>query len=120
MALNVQFAPGKSEVDAKFTADLEKFAEFMNKHSDTKAEIAGHTDNTGAEKMNNRISQKRADAVKKYLVEKLKIDQARVAAKGYGPSQPVADNSTPEGREKNRRVVANVSATVAAEAKVTK
>ncbi len=116
IALNVQFAPGKAEIDSKFTADIEKFAEFMNKHADTKAEIAGHTDNTGAEKLNNRISQKRADAVKKYLVEKLKIDQARLTAKGYGPSQPAADNTTPEGREKNRRVVANVSAVVPAAA----
>ncbi len=108
ISLNVQFAPGKSEVDAKFTADLEKFAEFLTKYPDTKAEIQGHTDNTGAEKLNNRISQKRADAVKKYLVETLKIDTSRLTAKGYGPSQPVADNATPEGREKNRRVVANV------------
>jgi OmpA-OmpF porin, OOP family len=116
IALNVQFAPGKSEIDTKFTADIEKFAEFMNKYPDTKAEIAGHTDNTGSEKMNNRISQKRADAVKKYLVEKLKVDASRLTAKGYGPSQPTGDNTTPEGREKNRRVVANVSATVPAPA----
>lgn len=108
IALNVQFASGKSEIDAKFTADLEKFAAFMNKYPETKAEIAGHTDNTGSEKMNNRISQKRADAVKKYLVDTMKVDQARLTAKGYGPSQPSAENTTPEGREKNRRVVANV------------
>lgn len=108
IALNVQFASGKSEIDAKFTADLEKFAAFMTKHPETKAEIAGHTDNTGSEKMNTRISQKRADAVKKYLVDTLKVDQTRITAKGYGPSQPTADNTTPEGREKNRRVVANV------------
>ena len=107
IALNVQFASGKSEIDAKFTADLEKFAAFMNKYPETKAEIAGHTDNTGSEKMNNRISQKRADAVKKYLVDTMKVDQARLTAKGYGPSQPSAENTTPEGRDKNRRVVAN-------------
>jgi OmpA-OmpF porin, OOP family len=114
IALNVQFASGKTDIDTKFTADLEKFAEFMNKFPESKAEIAGHTDNTGAEKLNNRISQKRADAVKKYLVQTLKVDQARLTAKGYGPSQPAADNTTPEGREKNRRVVANVSATAPA------
>jgi outer membrane protein OmpA-like peptidoglycan-associated protein len=108
IALNVQFASGKSDIDAKFTADLEKFAAFLTKHPETKAEIAGHTDNTGSEKMNTRISQKRADAVKKYLVDTMKVDQTRLTAKGYGPSQPTADNTTPEGREKNRRVVANV------------
>ncbi len=108
IALNVQFASGKSEIDAKFTDDLEKFAAFMNKYPESKAEIAGHTDNTGSEKMNIRISQKRADAVKKYLVDTMKVDQARVTAKGYGSSQPATDNTTLEGREKNRRVIANV------------
>ncbi len=108
ITLNVQFAPGKAEVDPKFTADLEKFAEFLTKYPETKAEIEGHTDNTGAEKLNFRISQKRAESVRKYLINNLKVDQTRVTPKGYGPSQPVADNTTPEGREKNRRVVAHV------------
>lgn len=107
-SLNVQFASGKSEIDPKFTADLQKFADFLTKYPETKAEIAGHTDNTGGEKQNVRISQKRAEAVQKYLVTNFKIDKARLTAKGYGPSQPTADNTTPEGREKNRRVVANV------------
>ncbi len=112
IALNVQFASGKTDINTKFTADLEKFAEFMNKYPETKAAIEGHTDNTGGEKLNIRISQKRADAVKKYLVDQLKVDQSRLTAKGFGPSQPAADNTTPDGREKNRRVVANVSAMV--------
>lgn len=106
--LKVQFAPGKSEIDPKFTADLDKFAEFLVKYPETKAEIEGHTDNTGAEKLNYRISQKRAEAVQKYLIDKLKIEKSRLTAKGYGPSQPVGDNATPEGRESNRRVVAHV------------
>jgi OmpA-OmpF porin, OOP family len=108
ITLNVQFASGKSAIDEKYTADLEKFAEFLTKYPETKAEIEGHTDNTGAEKQNYRISQKRAEAVSKYLVDKYKIDKTRLTAKGYGPSQPVADNTTPEGRDKNRRVVAHV------------
>lgn len=106
--LDVQFAPGKTIIDPKYTADLEKFAEFLTKYPETKAEIKGYTDNTGAEKVNYRLSQKRADAVKAYMTDKLKIDKARLTSKGYGPSEPIADNATPEGREKNRRVVANV------------
>lgn len=108
ISLNVQFASGKSEIDPKFTADLQKFADFLAKYPETKAEIEGHTDNTGGEKQNIRISQKRAEAVQKYLINTFKIDKARLTAKGYGPSQPIGDNTTPEGRDKNRRVVASV------------
>jgi OOP family OmpA-OmpF porin len=107
--LNVQFANGSSKIDDAFVADVQRLADFMTKYPAVKAEIEGHTDNTGSEKMNFSISQKRADAVRKFLITKSKIDKSRLTAKGYGPSQPVADNNTPEGRMKNRRVVAHVS-----------
>lgn len=106
--LNVQFATGSTKVDEKFTSDLAKLAEFMTKYPAVNAEIEGHTDNTGSEKFNFTISQKRAEAVRQYLIKNLKIDKSRLTAKGYGPSQPVSDNTTPEGRTKNRRVVAHV------------
>lgn len=106
--LNVQFKPGSSVLDPKSTEDLGKFAEFMTAHPTVKAEIEGHTDNTGAEKQNFAISQKRANAVMNYLVKTKKIDKTRLTAKGYGPSQPVGDNTTAEGRTQNRRVVAHV------------
>jgi OmpA-OmpF porin, OOP family len=109
ITLNVEFETGSSKVDPKFTADLEKFAAFMAKYTDTKAEIEGHTDNTGSEKFNFSMSQKRANNVRKFLISKFKIAKNRLTAKGYGPSQPVADNSTAEGRLKNRRVVAHVT-----------
>lgn len=108
ITLNVQFKPGSSVIDTQFMGDLEKFAEFLKKYPDTKAEIEGHTDNTGAEKINYAISQKRAQAVVNHLVKKMVIDKKRLTAKGYGPSQPVADNTSDEGRKKNRRVVAHV------------
>jgi outer membrane protein OmpA-like peptidoglycan-associated protein len=106
--LNVQFATGSATVDPQYVDDLEKFSEFLKKHSDAKAEIEGHTDNTGSEKLNYSISQKRAQAVVSFLVKKYGVDKKRLTAKGYGPSQPVAENTTPEGRTKNRRVVAHV------------
>jgi OmpA-OmpF porin, OOP family len=108
--LNIQFANGSSKVDEAYVADIQKLAEFMTKNPTVRAEIEGHTDNTGSEKLNFSISQKRAAAVRTYLITKLKIDKSRLTAKGYGPSQPVADNATPEGRTKNRRVVAHVKA----------
>lgn len=106
--LNVQFAAGSSTLDPKSTEDLNKFADFMTEHANVKAEIEGHTDNTGAEKYNYTISQRRANSVMNYLVKTKKIDKARLTAKGYGPSQPVGDNTTAEGRAQNRRVVAHV------------
>jgi outer membrane protein OmpA-like peptidoglycan-associated protein len=69
----------------------------------TKVEIAGHADSVGSEDYNLNLSQQRADEVKKYLVNK-GVSSARLNAIGYGETQPVADNATPEGRKQNRRV----------------
>jgi OOP family OmpA-OmpF porin len=66
--------------------------------------IEGHTDSNGADAYNQRLSEQRAKAVRDYMVS-MGIDPARLEAKGYGESQPVADNATPEGRAQNRRVV---------------
>ncbi len=65
-------------------------------------EISGHTDNTGTTEINMKLSQDRADAVRNYLIRK-GISAERVTAKGYGDTEPVADNSTDEGKAKNRR-----------------
>ncbi len=108
ITLNVRFKSGSSTIDPRFTGDLDNFAQFLTKYPDTKAEIEGHTDNTGGEKQNFAISQRRAQAVVNALVKNHKIDKKRLTAKGFGPSQPVAENTTEEGRAKNRRVVAHV------------
>jgi OOP family OmpA-OmpF porin len=69
-----------------------------------KVEIGGHSDNLGPEKANQAISEKRALSVKKYLMDKFSISGDRLTVKGYGSMKPIADNKTPEGRSKNRRV----------------
>lgn len=107
--LNVKFETGSSKIDQKFTDDLKKLSDFMIKYPNSVANIEGHTDNTGSEKLNYKISQKRANVVRNYLIKTYKIDKTRLTAKGYGPLQPVADNSTQAGRDKNRRVVAHVT-----------
>ena len=66
--------------------------------------IEGHTDNVGGAKFNLELSRKRAEAVKRWLVDKAGISEVRLATVGYGLSRPIADNSTEEGRAKNRRV----------------
>lgn len=106
--LNVEFASGKATLDPKFDDELNTLVNFMKKFPETKVVIEGHSDNVGAAKLNTNLSQKRANAVKDYLV-KNGIEASRVSAKGYGPSRPVADNKTAEGRQANRRVMAEIS-----------
>jgi OmpA-OmpF porin, OOP family len=109
--LNVQFATNKSNIQAKYNDEIKRVADYMTKYPETKAAIEGHTDNVGKEAANVKLSQNRANSVKDYLVKKFKIDSSRIEAAGYGPNKPIADNSTKEGRQKNRRVTAVFSGT---------
>jgi OOP family OmpA-OmpF porin len=70
--------------------------------------IEGHTDNLGAEDVNQKVGLARAWAVRQYLIEQCEIPAAVVRVVSYGSAQPVADNSTQDGRAKNRRVVITV------------
>ncbi len=104
--LNVQFASGKTAIAQGYDSDLKELAAFMTEHAGTKIEIQGHTDSSGSKAINKKLSESRAQAVKAYLVNVLKVDAARVDAKGYGDEKPVASNDTAEGKQQNRRVVA--------------
>ncbi len=75
----------------------------LQDNPDIKVEIAGHTDSIGTQEYNQRLSQARAEAVARWLVEH-GVDSTRIVAVGYGESQPIADNGTEEGRALNRRV----------------
>lgn len=108
--LNVEFDSGKATLDSKSNGEIEELSNFMKKFPETKAEIAGHTDNLGAPAVNNSLSQKRAEAVKAALV-KAGVEATRLTAKGYGSSQPIADNKTKAGRDDNRRVTAEITVT---------
>lgn len=99
---NIFFATGSASLEAKSQAELLKLQEFLTKNSALKIEIGGHTDDVGADEANLKLSQERAESVKKFLLEK-GIAAERITAKGYGETKPVAPNTTDEGRKQNRR-----------------
>ena len=106
MELLVEFDTGMATVKPKYNNEIKKVADFMKEYPDTTAIIEGHTDNVGKEAANVKLSQRRADSIKAYLVKKFGIDSSRIKAVGYGPNKPVASNATKEGKQKNRRVKA--------------
>lgn len=110
--LRVLFDTNKSVVKPEFKNEIAAVAALMKEYPTAQVEVQGHTDSTGSEGLNARLSQARADAVVAVLVNEFGIDAARLTAKGYGSSTPVADNATAEGRAKNRRTVARAEAEV--------
>lgn len=100
----IYFETGKATLKPESYATLQEAAKILIDNPNIKVEIQGHTDNTGSEDLNQKLSQARADAVMNYLVKNLGIAPERLTAKGYGSSQPIASNQTPEGRALNRRV----------------
>jgi OOP family OmpA-OmpF porin len=104
MALEVQFDTGKATIKPESNGKLDEFVQFLKDVPSANGELEGHTDNVGKKASNQSLSQRRAEAVKAYVVGK-GIDAARLTAKGYGDTKPVADNKTVDGRAANRRVV---------------
>ena len=95
---------GSGAMDSASAAVLQQVAQVMSDHPDiTKLRIEGYTDNVGAAAYNLDLSQRRANTVMGWLTKQGNVDSARLAAKGFGPANPLADNSTPGGQSKNRR-----------------
>lgn len=99
---NIFFDTDKFDLKQESTAELKKLTELLTKNPTLKIEISGHTDNKGAKAYNQTLSQNRAKAVYDYLIAN-GISSNRLTYKGYGDTQPIADNTTEEGRAKNRR-----------------
>ncbi len=100
---SIQFRTGRAGIDPRTYPALDSLATFL-KNSGVKIEIAGHTDNVGGSRANQRLSQQRAEAVRRYLISRHRIPASLLIAKGYGDLFPLVPNLTAEYRAKNRRV----------------
>jgi outer membrane protein OmpA-like peptidoglycan-associated protein len=100
----VFFATGSARIQRKSFNLLDQVSSILKAHKElAKVRVEGHTDSQGNDASNLKLSQRRADSVVKYLV-KAGVDEARLIGEGFGETAPVADNSTREGRDANRRV----------------
>ena len=110
LTIHVNFDFDKSDLTKADVAELKKAIDFVRKYPAAKVELEGHTDSKGTEEYNQKLSERRVEAVKQYLIKEGAADKARISAKGYGESKPIAPNTTkdgkdnPEGRAENRRV----------------
>jgi OOP family OmpA-OmpF porin len=100
---SILFGVGDAAISRQSGQTLDKLVEVTRQCDDLRIEIQGHTDSQGARPKNIRLSNDRANAVRKYLTTR-GVDQNQITSAGYGPDKPVADNKTTDGRAKNRRI----------------
>lgn len=100
---NLNFETGKAVIKDSSFSYLDELAKVLIEDPTWNLKIVGHTDNSGSNALNLKLSKARAEAVKKYLVDK-GINSTRIETNGFGEDKPIAPNTTPAGREKNRRV----------------
>jgi outer membrane protein OmpA-like peptidoglycan-associated protein len=100
----IYFDTGSDRIRPESTPTLKEIGTMLKDHPDLKLTIEGHTDNVGAAAANQALSEKRAAAVRQFLVDNYQVDGGRLQAKGFGASRPAGSNDTPAGRQQNRRV----------------
>jgi OOP family OmpA-OmpF porin len=106
IVLKIEFDTDKSDIKPKYHDEIKRVADFLEKYPQVKGIIEGHTDSVASAVYNQKLSERRARAVRTYLIDKFKIAPERLDAKGYGESRPVASNATAAGRQQNRRIQA--------------
>jgi outer membrane protein OmpA-like peptidoglycan-associated protein len=102
------FASGRSDLKSGATANLDRLSAFLTEYRDRNATIEGFTDSMGSEDSNQMLSERRADAVKRYLIRS-GVEAGRLDSMGHGENNPVADNESVAGRQQNRRVEVVIS-----------
>jgi OOP family OmpA-OmpF porin len=105
ITLDVKFDFDKAVVKPQYRSEVERVADFLNTHPGSTATIEGHTDSKGSDEYNLKLSDRRAAAVRDYLVKEFGVNPAKLTSIGYGETRPIATNDTEEGRAQNRRVV---------------
>lgn len=105
---DITFPTGKSNLKPEAKGNLKQMADIMKKYPENVLTIKGFTDNTGTSRINEKLSQERAEAVKKELLL-VGLNDLSISTIGFGPAQPVASNETPDGRSQNRRVEIEVT-----------
>lgn len=108
--LLLEFDLDSSDLRPEHRADIQRVVQFLREYPRANAVLEGHTDSTGAEDYNQRLSERRAKSVHDYLVQEGGISASRLRHVGHGENRPVASNDTAEGRQANRRVAAVISA----------
>ena len=103
--LDVKFDFDKAVVKPQYRSEVEKAAVFLNNHPGSTAVVEGYTDSKGSDEYNQKLSERRANAVRDYIVNEFNVAGSRVSAVGYGEANPIATNDTDAGRALNRRVV---------------
>ena len=111
MPSNVTFGSDSSTLSGQIQPVMDGVITVLKEYDETRVNIAGYTDSTGASNYNQNLSERRANAVREALISE-GVDGSRVSSVGYGEARPIADNSTDEGRSMNRRVEAEVEAQV--------
>ena len=99
----INFAYNSAEVQPQFQRTLDQVAGTLAEYRETYIDVYGHTDSTGSDQYNQQLSERRATSVADYLSGR-GVQSARIATRGYGETQPIASNDTPEGQAANRRV----------------
>lgn len=102
--LDIQFEIDRYDIQHEYQAAVDKLGAYMKKYPDTTAVIEGHTDEVGTDEYNMQLSERRAQSVVNYLVDRQGINRERLRAVGYGKTHPIADNRTEEGKRLNRRI----------------
>ena len=110
---DVSFDVGRAAIKPNFAPVLTHFAGSLNQNPVTTVSIIGHTDSTGSDAINNPLSVDRAEAARDYLVSR-GVARSRIVTAGHGSREPIADNATQQGRDKNRRVEIYVAEQLAA------
>lgn len=100
---NITFATNRAEIRSDFYDVLNSVVLVLKEYNKTNVRISGHTDSTGSDKINQKLSEDRADSVRGYLISQ-QVNASRIDAAGYGSHNPVASNATESGRQANRRV----------------